>query len=286
MAALTGLTGLAGYQVQIDADAQATPEERSGGPADPRHAHRGESAPPYLWNSQTVMAGSHGPYGPENQLLGDPEWVWEPAGNEWEDPDFDHTPSTRAAPFPRGILSGPIPGETPDDVARQRKKSAAIHAVDCGASAKMQHTLEPLQDQWEGFYNVTPGHSDDVEPPNLYKSAGFGWGTTDRTQSFARQNEYGFDSAHMTRRYATGEIPGNNYWMRPGGRIMRKSMAGPARPAIGPDSPFEGNDLGRPFAVGGAILLNPPTQYVAPPQPHLAQPYVQTDASDAVVEWY
>lgn len=287
MAALTGLTGLAGYQVRIDTDSQATPEERSGGTADPRHGMRGEQAPPYLWNSQMVQAGGHGPYGADNQLLGDADWVWEPSGDESEDPYFDHTPATRAAPFPRGILSGPIPGETPDAVAEQRMKSAAIHGVDCGASKVMQHTLQdPQQDRWEGFYEVNPGHSDDVAPPRLFRGFGFMFGTRDRTQSFARQNEYGFDSAHMMRRYATGEIPGNNMWMRPGGRVLMKSMPGPARPAIGPDSPFEGDDLGRPFAVGGAVLLQSPTEYVAPPQPNLVQPVWGTDASDADVEWY
>lgn len=286
MAALTGLTGLAGYQVQIDAQAQATAEQRSGGIADPRHAQIGEAAPPYLWNSQQVLTGSHGPYGPENQFLGDADWVWQEAGDIGDDPDFDRTPSTGAAPFPRGILSGPIPGENPDAVAFQRQQSAAIHGVNMGASAKMQHILAPVQDQWDGFYEVNPGETLVEGPPSdQYRSAGFMFGTTDRTQSFARQNSYGFDSAHMSRRYATGSIPGNNDWMRPGGRILRKTMPGPARPPIGPDSPFAGQDLGQAFGIGGAILLNEPTEYVAPPQVNLVQPAYATD-NDASVEWY
>lgn len=286
MAALTGLTGLAGYQVQIDSGAQATPEQRSGGTADPRHAQVGESAPPYLWNSQLVQTGSHGPYGPENQMLGDPEWIWQEAGDVADDPTFDRTPSTGAAPFPRGILSGPIPGENPDAVAFQRAQSAAIHGVNMGASARMQRGYDALNDSWDGFYEQNPGNTLTEGPPSdQYRSAGFMFGTTDRQQSFARQNEYGFDTAHMMRRYATGSIPGNNYWMRPGGRLLAKSLPGPARPPIGPDSPFAGQDLGQAFSISGAMLLNQPTEYVAPPQVNLVQPAVAAD-NYAAVEWY
>lgn len=291
MAALTGLTGLAGYQVEVDTNAQATPEQRYGGPADPRHAELGERAHPYPWESQMTPGGSHGPYGPENQLLGDPDWVWQPAGNEFDDPDFDHTPATNAAPWPKGILSGPIPGENPDTVAEQLRQSALIHGTDRGASAKLKHTAQGWanQDSWAELWNVTPGHTDAQDLPAQYKSAGFGWGTTDRTQSFARQNGHGFDAAHMLRRYATGSIPGNNDWMRPGGRVMAKTLPGPARPPIGPDSPFAGQDLGQSFSPSGAMLFNAPTEYTAPPQPTLAQPVWTQNAptgSDASVEWY
>src|SRR5258706_7500 len=121
---LTGLTGLAGYQVQIDADSQATPEQRSGGPADPRHGNWGEKATPYPWESSLEMGGSHGPYGPENQMLGDDDWFYTPAGDATQDPTLDVTPDTRAAPKPKGILSGPIPGAMPDDIANQLEQSA------------------------------------------------------------------------------------------------------------------------------------------------------------------
>jgi len=285
-ARVSGLSGITGYQVFVDENNQATPEERSGNPADPRHAIRGEQARPYSWESQMTPGGSHGPYGPENGLLGDEGWYWQPGGDEYDDPDQDHTPMTRAAPFPKGILSGPVPGETPDAVSAQRLKSMAIHAVNTGASKRFQHTSqEPANDTWDGFTITDPGHTDVQETGRQNMSAGFQFGTTDRVQSFARQNSYGFDSAHMHRRWAIAPIEGNNYWMRPGGRVMRKSIAGPARPPIGVDSPFAGDDLGQTFAIGGAILLDTPTEYVAPPQPNLAAA-PQNASYDTVVEWW
>jgi hypothetical protein len=287
MAALTGLTGLATYQEQINEDAQASPEARNGGVADPRHGNWGEQAAPYPWESSIGMGGSHGPYGLENGLLGDESWIWQPAGNEAEDPTMDITPVTRAAPSPKGILSGPIPSEGPDDIAEQLRQSAEIHAVDTHGSRRA--TYPPLalvqNDEWETVEQVNPGHSDLQALPRQAMSSGFMFGTTDRTQSFARQNEYGFDSAHQHRRFATGPIPGNTYWMKPGGRPLAKSLPGPARPPIGVDSPFAGQDMGQAFSPSGAILMDQPTEYTPPPQPYLA-PASQTAASDSVVEWY
>jgi len=132
---------------------------------------------------------------------------------------------------------------------------------------------------------VNAANSDLQQIGRQAMSAGFGWGTRDRTQSFARQNEFGFDSAHVHRRYAQSPIPGNYMWMRPGGRPMVKGLPGPARPPIGPDSPFAGDDLGQSFNINGAILQNVPSEYVPPAQPNLAAAVV-SDSFDSVVEWY
>lgn len=287
MDGLTGLTGVAGYQQQINTDAQATPEERYGGTADPRHANKGEQATPYPWESKSTQAASmHGPYGPENQLLDDMWFFWEPAGHPSENPDMDNTPSRRAAPWPKGINSGAVPSGNPDDIANQLVQSAAIHAVNMGASRKMTHTsLDPRNDTWQDFEENDPGHSDLRPLDKQALSSGFMWGTRDRTQSMARQNEFDFDTAHKHRRWADSGIPGNTMWLRPGGRPLMKSLPGPARPAIGPDSPFAGQDLGAAFDPTGSVLQNVPTEYVPPPQPNLAaaQRYPQDDPS---MEWW
>ncbi len=285
---LTGLTAIAGYQQQIEVDSQASPEERSGDLADPRHAFLGSHALPYPWEAQSTQAAAlHGPYGPANQLLGDEWWFFQPAGTI-DDPisELDRTPSRRAAPWPKGISSGPVPGGTPDENARQLQQSAAIHAINSGASKKMQTQLEPLGDEWEGLWEVNPGNSDQQTIPRQMMSSGFMWGTRDRVQSMARQNEYGYDSKHMQRRYAVGSIPGNAMWLKPGGRPMVKSLPGPARPAVGVDSPFYGNDLGRAFSADGAALQNVPTEYVPPPKPNLAASSVSSGISAPIVEWY
>lgn len=287
MQGLTGLTALAGYNVQIDTESQASPEDRSGSPANPRHGEWANIEPAYL--SKITPGGSHGPYGPENQMLGEfDSFVLTPAGNETQDPYMDRTPSRRAGPFPKGIASGPVPGETPDHVAFQRQQSMAIHGI--RTNAAIRSGFSPLgdvrNDEWESFYEVDPGHTDLVPIPRQSMSSGFVFGTRDRTQSFARQNEHGFDSAHKSRRFATGSIPGNYMWMKPGGRPLVKSLPGPARPAIGPSSPFYGQDLGQAFSIDGAMLQNVPPEYEPPPGPNLAPSQNSPDYGESVVEWY
>jgi hypothetical protein len=286
VAPLTGLTGIAGFQVQINQDAQATPEERYGDVADPRHAVIGEQAEPYSWESKATQAASmHGPYGPENQMLGDEFWFLQPAGEMTQDPAFDRTPSRRAGPWPKGIASGPVPGDGPDDIGNQLRQSYGIHSINLCASVRMLTGFPAVQDEWQELVETNPGHSDLQPLPRQAMSSGFMWGTRDRTQSMARQNEYGFDSAHMHRRWATGPIPGNTMWLKPGGRPLAKTLAGPARPAIGVDSPFAGDDLGQSFDINGAYLQNVPMEYVAPVQPNLAPPLATNEALP-VVEWY
>lgn len=283
---LTGLSGIATLQTLIDAENQATPEERMGGPVDPEHGR--VLAEDYIPRGSRI-GPPVGPFGPDNQLLSDETWFWESGGYPLEDPDFDHTPSNRAGPWPKGILSGPVGGVGPDDSAPKLTQLSELHGVDTNAAARF--TLdrdEPLNDEWVEINEVNPGNTlTQSGTPRQSLSSGFGWGTRDRMQSLAGQNDYGFDSAHMHRRYATGSIPGNNYWMRPGGRLMMKSMAGPARPAIGPNSPFTGQDLGQSFSIDGAVLQNVPTEYVSPPTPQLAKSVVTgVTNDDPLVEWY
>lgn len=286
MDGLTGLSGMAGYQQQIDSDSQATPAQRSGDVADPRHAIRGEQATPYPWESKSTQAAAmHGPYGPENQLLDDTFWFWEPAGMPGDDPWMDNTPSRRAAPYPASVTAGAVPSASPDEISAQLAQSSWIHAHDSGASKRMQHNADPLNDEWQDFAENDPGHTDQLPLDKRAISSGFMWGTRDRLHSMARQNEYDFDTAHKHRRWATGGIPGNTMWLRPGGRPLMKSLPGPARPAIGPDSPFTGQDLGSAFDPNGSTLQNVPTEYAPPPQPNLAAA-VQTPSYDASLEWW
>jgi hypothetical protein len=154
------------------------------------------------------------------------------------------------------------------------------------AEAHSQETRAfALNDQWDTVEQVNPGHTDLASLPRQSQSSGYVWGTRDRTQSMARQNEFGFDSAHQHRRFAVGSIPGNFMWMKPGGRPMVKGLPGPARPPIGVDSPFAGQNVGQSFSIDGSILQNVPTEYQAPPQPRLAaNPSV--DANNSIVEWW
>jgi hypothetical protein len=280
---VNGLSAIAGYQVIVDQYDQATPEERSGSPANPAHA---QPSPETSIPRGSRIGPAITPIGPENQLLSPfDEWSLTPAGNEYDDPYFDHTPSRRAGPHPRGILSGPLDASSPNSIANQTEQSAILHGIKTNAPAHSNKTIDARNDEWETVEQVNSGNSDLVPLPRQSMSSGYGFGTRDRTQSFALQNEYGYDSYHQHRRYAVGSIPGNSLWMVPQGRVMVKHPAGPARPPIGVDSPFTGQDLGAAFGVDGALLQNVPTEYSAPPQPSLA-PSIASDVNDSVVEWY
>ena len=109
------------------------------------------------------------------------------------------------------------------------------------------------------------------------------------SNTYAKRNQYGFDSAHMRRRYAMSSIPGNFMWMRPKGRPMHRNLPGPARPPIGIDSPFTGDDLGVTFGYDtGAILMDQPQEYVPPPSPNVASQTPTYDSpygTDSVDLW-
>jgi hypothetical protein len=272
--ALSGLQGLAGLQDLTIDTPEADAEEIQGNAADPRHGTRGETSRPYSWESQQTPGGSHGPYGPPAEGFLDEqssEYYFLPAEPIGNNPTAETAPWTHAAPQPKNVIGDM--SVSPDNVSRQRRMSAMIHRLRTGGQRNVYlHTMEAKQDQWNEIWEVDPGVTMLSEPDNRLKSglAPGGRGGTDRTQSFAHQNSFGFDSFHMHRRYASGSIPGNFLWMRAGGRPMHKNLAGPSRPPIGPDSPFAGQDVGQAFSTEGAILDGPATEYVAPPEPYVA----------------
>jgi hypothetical protein len=271
---LTGLTGLTGW---VDATPEATAEERLGGTADPRHGNIGEVATPYPW--EVFPGESHGPYGLENDLLGmDICSFVEPAGILYQDPTADQSPiRSHGAPWPKGVPSS----VTPDGTEAWRDQIIGIHESNLGGSREMLY--EPsafaVQDNWVEISETEAGQSNQVPIPGQIMTGGVsGWGSRDRVQSNAQQNQYGFDSAHMHRRYAAGSIPGNFMWMEPGSRPMVKSIPGTAKIPVGVDSPFAGQDIGQSYSAQGSALLVLPTGYVAPPDPALAPSYPQGEA--------
>lgn len=282
---VSGLNALAGLQGFTNPVPEATPEEIHGGTVNPAHGLTGEVAQPYSWENEAMGIFPHGPHGPEDGIITTTGVPVLSAGMLNQDPTSDQTPyRTHAAPWPKGMETS----VDPDATTRQLTQSAEIHGVDtnAGKAFLFDPTMVAVQDQWTAFYDVMPGQSNlstDV-PPQL-KGATAGWGTRSREQSFAQQNQYGFDSAHFHRRFATGSIPGNYMWMRPGGRAMIKSLPGPARPPIGQGSPFEGQDTGQAFDTQGAILNDPATQYQAPPTPYVA-PAQQPDLSQPEIAWW
>lgn len=274
---ISGLQGLAGINaIQDDAESTfATPEQRSGGPADEYHGHVGEQATPYAWESQAMPGGSHGPYGPQNQLLDDEFWFLEPAGSPDQDPDFDYnTPSlTRSHGSVNNVgLSGPVPSQF--DAINTQIEQMGNKSSNLNTSASMiNNTLGDVQnDTWTEIWELNDGNSDLPPVGKQFSHQANGFGVNDAASNTSRKvNLYDYGSKHQHRRYATGSLPGNFMWMRPQGRPLFKTMAGPARPPIGRGSQFEGQDVGTAFQYdNGAILQTVPSEYIPPPSPNVA----------------
>jgi hypothetical protein len=92
-----------------------------------------------------------------------------------------------------------------------------------------------------------------------------------------KRNLFGYGDKHLHRRYAQSSIPGNYMWLRPGGRVMYKTVPGTAKLPIGPESQFTTDNaddsakaVGFPFNPYGAVLQQTPTEYVPPPAPNIA----------------
>lgn len=274
------LTGLAGW---VDPHPEATAAQRSGGIADPRHGVVGKGGP-YAYEGRHP-GEMHGPYGTDDDLLGfDFSVHVMPAGRVGQDPTATLQPKTHAAPWPKGMPMA----VTPDGTEHWRNQENRIHASDTGGARAAEFTpsTNPKQDDWIELLDTTPGvqataGQDPNVPDQLKGASPTGWGNRDRIQSFAKQNQYGFDSAHMHRRYAavgSGAFPGNYMWMRPGGRPMVKSTPGTGIIPTGVDSPFHGQDAGQPYDTQGAVLQVLPAAYTPPPDPQLAASYPMEEA--------
>jgi hypothetical protein len=288
MEGLSSLQGLTGFVIE---EPEATPEERSGNAADPRHAIVGEKAQPYSWQS-LQMPGATAPLTvpPEVGFVDDGiyEYWTQTASNIEELPAGDTAPWTHAGPWP----SDPIGDGSvqPDNAVRQLVQNAFLRSQKVGpvSRAMFRPWANPQQDAWKEIWQVDPNSDDIPVASNQMKAslAPGGRGSTDRRQSFAKQNSFGFDSRHMHRRYAAGSIPGNVLWMRPASRPLVKSIPGPAKLPIGSTSQFAGQDPSLAFGTRGAILANLPTAYVAPPTPDVADTPSYGDGSQDYSDYY
>ena len=284
--AFPGMSGITGF---VDPTPEATAEEVHGGPADPHHAEVGDQAKPYAWQSQlSNYTGRTGPLGADNQLLGDEaDLAGSPAGTLGSDPYSDLVPYRGHAAPMTVTLSGALPSQA-DAINDQLGQSAGIHSVDLGSSRKFSttQTRDVQQDTWTEIWDTS-------ESPDKYPAgqpwsgfALFGFGNNDRTENpLRKKNSFGFQLGHHHRRFAVGSIPGNYMWMRPGGRPMVKSLAGPARPPVGEDSPFTDQDLGMSFGIQGAVLVEVPQEYQPPPSPQLVKPVNADSPAPGIELW-
>lgn len=271
-----GVGGIVGVQAfRATQFPYAEPRQMQGDAVDPKHSATGEVAQPYPWQE---FAGKIGPFGPEIGLLADePPSQTLTAGDMSQAPTLDHTPyRTHAGPH---IRKPKLDDRQPDGNADYLMASYEAHATRTNAAENAKASSNPLQDHYTGFFETIPGEDQVTGAGSQVSPAAFGIGVNDHTSNvFAKRNEYGIHASHRHRRYATGSVPGNYMWMKPGGRPLSKTLAGPARPAIGV-GPFEGDDPMATFGINGAILQDNATEYVSPPQPFVV-PAVEATADE------
>lgn len=274
MANVPGINPVTGFIVD---QPEGMPFEIHGYPVHPAHSRPGEQASPYPW--EVIPMGPYpGMMNPVDGMITEVGNDGDPlkAGYLAQDPTADQTPAYHAAPFPTENPSEPMGDQL--DMAerlagstRQLLQSASIHASNLGASLKKLFLPQMLarQDNWEGFFNPETGNDIIPTVPKAIGYTAFGYGVNDHISNpMAKINQYGFNTAHRHRRYATGPIPGNTMWMRPGGRPMVRSFTGVDHfPLTGA---FANDDPGATFGYQGAVLQNVPSEYVAPPEPALA----------------
>lgn len=279
MAGIGPITPLTGYPVERG---MLTPEQQQGGPADPVHGHELWHDPPrYPWE-YTPGAATEGPAPVELELIGAIPQIT-PAGYPGQDPTWDSQPETHAAPWPAGLDTAG--DRDPVRYAERITESANLHASDMGASAAKVFEAPPRLGEWENLDHVGIGQGMLVPiPEQLMNSAG-GFGNTDRTQSMAVQNDYGYDAAHVHRRIAHDEVPGDFLWLEPAGRPIVLNMPRTAQAPIGTNSPFAGQDPSLTFATDQAAPLDPPTQYEPPAVPYTAPQQGPAPAPAPVEGW-
>lgn len=274
---VTGLSGILNgpaplqpLQGLADPTPEASAEQIGGDPADPRHDVLGETSRPYPWEG--VAEGPHGPFGQENGLLGFPFAMYAPAGTLNQDPTGDYQPVTRAAPYPKGLPTGLT---DPDVESRRLEESYSIHSSDMNGATRQEYapTLDPNRDNWQLIDRQDAGSSNQVPLPKQVSGKSGGWAHSDRVQSDAPQNSYGYDGMHQVRRFAQNSIPGNYMNLQPHSRAMIHPQPGPANLPTGDFSPFTGDNTGQAFGTLGAVLADIPPEYNAPIDPALRADY-------------
>lgn len=283
---MPGVNPITGF---VNAAPEAPPFEQQGGPVNSYHGHWGQQASPYPW--EVIPMGPYpGSIDPLPGIIDDAPMLRSlEAGFMAQDQTADQTPAYHAAPFPN---EGPG-SKAPDQLdvhgraagsARQLAQSFWVHAHNTGAGLKRLFLPQMLakQDQWTGFFNEVPGN--DIVPsiPGSVSSNAGGFGANDHvSNAFRKENQFGYNTSHRHRRFATGSIPGNTQWLKPGGRPMVRTLTGIHQFPV--SGAFAGDDPAATFSYQGAILTNTPAEYAAPAQPTLSPAIVDTQSAGQTI---
>lgn len=272
---VSGVSGVSGVRETGIQNPEGTPEETFGGPAQP-HADITQTIFPY----QTVMGQPvHGPYGTAQPVIEDEPTVLN-AGISGD--LLDNTPRNHAAPWPKGITSGST--RDAQEAAWEAQASLGRHSADFGAkNARLYGDISPSAGNHLVIDYVDAGDSmlDGAIPGQLRGQRG-----RDRVQGYQKQNQYGFDSAHVHGTYSMPGVPGNHFMLKPGGRpLLIDPPGGNVAAGTGQDSVFAGQQPQSTFSPQGAVLTQPPAAYVQPPQGYVGPPMSPTSQAWGWPEW-
>jgi hypothetical protein len=284
MPGITGVAPINGF-IQWD-DPSADPFTLQGSPVNPAHGNALVN-PDQPYPSEMAQWGD-----PNTQADRDGDYIdGSGAGAGGDTPNagtgqfgtygYDATPNTHAGPWPKGLPPGLVGSVTPDAVALQREESAVLHADGLTGSYKpWLNTADPLQDNWQDYWNPNDNVPNMQEPVNgQVKFVVGGSFSTDAVGNPDGHNENTMGNSHMHRRWSAGSVPGAYMWMKPGGRPLVGLVPGPARPPVG-TGPFEGQDIGSGYQAYPGVLQHPAGAYEPPPDPY--QPAALTAQSGLI----
>ncbi|HEY1617999.1 MAG TPA: hypothetical protein VGG25_10300 [Streptosporangiaceae bacterium] len=282
MAAPARLAGLSpAISPVVITDPGAPPEVVHGGPASKVHGQPEWENPfayPWIWQSG-VEFDADADY--------DPRLIGAPPGElgTGSDASLYSAPTetgSHAAPWPEfSVADGAV-----NDIGRQADRALAnadLHALDSG-DADARTTVPPVTTQmpWGTDADYVSAGETILQgvPGQMQGQMG-----RDRVQGTPPLNEYGFDSAHVRRPRAHGDVPGNFLWLDGSQRPMIVQPAGRQTWPVGQGSPFEGQDhLMGIGSVDGAVLTGLPSDYQPPPEPPTA-PAAADDGPPAWSSW-
>jgi hypothetical protein len=249
-------------------DPGATPPQIHGGPANPAHGQYTWEDDGSMWLPWEVVPGGPGLMAAsvDTALIGSVP----PSAEPGFDPDaYANSTMTlsHGAPWPHARV--PDIGNVSDReaAAAQSQANMALHSVDSGDPAAF--TTQPIpstRGDWERMGYVTAGESGlELPGPQMIGNAntGFrrdsGW-----TEPGDNLNQYGMDSAHVSRYRDVGEFPAPPNSTQGSQRPLTISPASSRSYPVGEGSPFEGQvpGYGTEYSAGWTGI---PSDYQASP---------------------
>lgn len=262
MAGVEGVSGVSGIAF-TSASPGATPAQVHGGPASPVHAQQLWPSPfTYPWVYQPGIPAP-GAATVTPGLPADPAVPSLPAGSDPYAYANPEATGSHGAPWPR-FGTGDLSVNDRDAAASRQAQNSLNRGVDAGDAERFQTAPDATTKMPWGFEAqlVSAGQAIlQPLPPQMQGQLG-----RDRIQGTPPINDYGFDSAHVTRPRAGGHVPGGFLWLRGAQRPMVVQKAGRNTYPVGRGSYFEGQKPGQ-GSVDAAVLAGLPAAYSPPPLP-------------------